>query len=137
MSCGVGQRCGSDLTLLWLWCRQVAAAAMQPLAWVLPCAESAALKRKKKKKNKKKTKTLLSFPSNRPLCGENAKTAPRPSFCLIQAPPLESAGGPGEVMRHHPCDYVTLNSKGEIYNHMSPLKVAFSAVPFVAQGKQI
>ena len=26
VSCGVGRRCGSDLALLWLWCRPVATA---------------------------------------------------------------------------------------------------------------
>ena len=33
MSCGVGRRCGSDLVLLWLWCRLAATALIQPLAW--------------------------------------------------------------------------------------------------------
>ena len=53
VSCGVGQRCGSDLALLWLWhccgCG-VAVALIQPLAWEFPYAAGAALKRKKKKK---------------------------------------------------------------------------------------
>ena len=31
-NCGVGQRCGSDLELIWLWCRLAAAALIQPLA---------------------------------------------------------------------------------------------------------
>jgi len=47
MSC-VGQRRGSDPTLLWLWCRPAAAAPIGSLAWEPPCATSAALKRKKK-----------------------------------------------------------------------------------------
>ena len=34
--CGGGHRCGSDLVLLWLWCRLAAAAPILPLAWVLP-----------------------------------------------------------------------------------------------------
>ena len=34
----VGHRCGSDLVLLWLWCRPAAAAPIQPLAWKLPYA---------------------------------------------------------------------------------------------------
>ena len=33
VSYGVGQRCGSDLVLLWLWCRPVAIAPIQSLAW--------------------------------------------------------------------------------------------------------
>ena len=32
VSCGVGPRCGSDLVLLWLWCRPAAAALIQLLA---------------------------------------------------------------------------------------------------------
>ena len=36
--------------LLWLCCRQAAAAPMQPLAWELQYAAGAALKKKKKKK---------------------------------------------------------------------------------------
>ena len=35
VSCGVGRRCGSDLVLLWLWCRLVATALIGPLAWEL------------------------------------------------------------------------------------------------------
>ena len=44
MSCCVGCRCGWDPALLWLWCRLAAAALIQPLAWELPYAMSAALK---------------------------------------------------------------------------------------------
>ena len=47
MSCGVGHRGSSDPTLLWLWCGPAATAPIQPLAWEIPCATSAALKRKK------------------------------------------------------------------------------------------
>ena len=50
MSCGVGHRGGSDLALLWLWCRPAAVAPMPPLAWEFPYAMGAALKKKKKKK---------------------------------------------------------------------------------------
>ena len=50
MSCGVGRRCSSDPTLLWLWLwhRQAAIALIQPLAWDLPYAMGKALKRPKK-----------------------------------------------------------------------------------------
>ena len=54
MSCGVGLRQGSDLALLWLWCRPAATTPIGPLAWELPYAAGAALKRQKKKKEKKK-----------------------------------------------------------------------------------
>ena len=49
MSYGVGHRHGLDLSLLWLWCRLVAAARIRPLAWEPPYAAGAAIKRKKKK----------------------------------------------------------------------------------------
>ena len=42
-----------DLALLWLWCRPAAVALIRPLAWELPYAIGAALKRKKEKKKKK------------------------------------------------------------------------------------
>ena len=45
ISCGLGHRCGLDLGLLWLWCRPAAAALVPPLAWDLPCATGAALKK--------------------------------------------------------------------------------------------
>ena len=38
MSCDVGCRRGSDPSLLWLWCRQVATALIRPLAWDPPYA---------------------------------------------------------------------------------------------------
>ena len=46
----VGQRHSSDPVLLWLWHRPAAASLILPLAWELPYAAGAALKRKKKKK---------------------------------------------------------------------------------------
>ena len=59
VSSGVGHRCGLDLALLWLWCRAVAAAPIQPLAWELPYAPGAALKRKKKSDDTTKTTTSV------------------------------------------------------------------------------
>ena len=47
MSSGIGRRCGSDPKLLWLWHRLAATAVIQPLAWVLPYAAAAALKKTK------------------------------------------------------------------------------------------
>ena len=47
VSCGIGHRLGSaDPTLLWLWCRPI-----QPLAWELPYATGAAIKKPKKREN--------------------------------------------------------------------------------------
>ena len=54
VSCGVGCRRGSDPALLWLWCRPVAIAPIQPLAWEPPYAEGVALEKTKTKKKKKR-----------------------------------------------------------------------------------
>ena len=40
----VGRKRGSDLVLLWLWCRLAATAPIRPLARELPCAVGADLK---------------------------------------------------------------------------------------------
>ena len=53
MSHGIGCRCGLDLMLLWLWCRQAAAVPIRLLAWEPPYAMGVALKRQKDKKTKK------------------------------------------------------------------------------------
>ena len=50
VSYGVGHRCSSDPELLWLWCRPAAVALIQTLAWELPYATDAAIKRKKKER---------------------------------------------------------------------------------------
>ena len=56
VSCGVGCRRGSDLSLLWLWCRLAAVVLIQPLAWEPPYAVVLALKSKKKKEEEEKRK---------------------------------------------------------------------------------
>ena len=61
MSCGVGHRHSSDLALLWLWCRPVAIAPIQLLAWEPPYATGAALKRQTKNKKQKNKKTVIPF----------------------------------------------------------------------------
>ena len=48
VSCGVGQRHGSDPELLWLWHRPAAMAPIQPLAWEPPYAAGAALEKAKR-----------------------------------------------------------------------------------------
>ena len=48
MSHGVGHRYDSDTKSLCLWCRLAAVAPIQPLAWELPYASGAALKKKEK-----------------------------------------------------------------------------------------
>ena len=54
MSCSVGHRCGLYLVLLCLWRRPEAAALILPLAWELPYAAGAAIRRQNTK-NKQKT----------------------------------------------------------------------------------
>ena len=49
MSCDVGHRHSLDLVLLWLGHRLAATSPIQYLAWELPYAPGAALKRQKKK----------------------------------------------------------------------------------------
>ena len=56
MGYGVGRRRGSDLALLWLWCKLAATAPIHPLAWEPPYAVGAALKGQKTKKKEKKRK---------------------------------------------------------------------------------
>ena len=68
MSCGVGPRHGSEPALLWLWRRPAATAPFQPLAWELPYAAGAAIKRKEKKKKKKNTNT------------DHAESTPSPAY---------------------------------------------------------
>ena len=56
------RRCvGLDLALLWLWCKLVGIAPIQPLAWELPYAAGAAQKKKKKKEKKKNRNVNNSF----------------------------------------------------------------------------
>ena len=54
VSCGMGHRYSLDPTLLWLWRRPAGVALIQPLAWGLLYAMSAALKRPKKRKKKER-----------------------------------------------------------------------------------
>ena len=49
---GMGHRSSLDPGLLWLWFRPGAVALIQPLAWELPCAALAALRKKERKKEK-------------------------------------------------------------------------------------
>ena len=57
MSFGVGHRHGSDPALLWLWCRPVATALIQPLAWEHPYAMETAQEMVKRPKKYKLTCT--------------------------------------------------------------------------------
>ena len=59
MSCGVGRRHGSDPVLLWLLQRPAAVVPIGPIAWELPHATGAALKKAKKKNKNKKTPTFV------------------------------------------------------------------------------
>ena len=55
MSYSVGCRCGSDSTLLWLWCSYSSYSSNSPSSWEPPHAVGVALKRQKTKKIKNKT----------------------------------------------------------------------------------
>ena len=62
MSCGVvARRRGWDPMLLWLWCRPVASAAIQPLTWESPYAMSVALKRQRPLPLPKKSEVLFNY----------------------------------------------------------------------------
>ena len=52
MGCGVDCRCGSNLALLWLWCRLAATAPIGPLAWEPPYAVGAAQEMAKRQQQK-------------------------------------------------------------------------------------
>ena len=58
MSCGVGCRMRLDPKLLWLWYRLGAIAPIRPLAWELPYATGAALKRQEKKKKREREREI-------------------------------------------------------------------------------
>ena len=60
MTCGVGHRCGLNLSLLWLWRRLPTTAPIRPLAWEPPYAMGAALEKTKRQKKKKKKKCISS-----------------------------------------------------------------------------
>ena len=62
MNCGVGHICGSDLGLLWPWCRLAATGPIGSLGWEPSYAMGAALKRLK---IKKEIKFIFSFKSNK------------------------------------------------------------------------
>ena len=69
MSRGVGHRCSSDPAWLWLWYRLAATAPIRPLAWKLPHAVGAALKRQKQNKT-----------NNQPQNQKNLKIEPYDTF---------------------------------------------------------
>ena len=75
-SCGIDYRGGLDPVLLCLWHRPVAVALIQPLAWELPYAAVAALKRqtdrqKERKKGRKK--------------GRNQRLSSSPAFSAVRS----------------------------------------------------
>ena len=57
MSCGVGCRHGSELALLWLWCRPVATTPIRPLSWEPPYASGTSLEKAKRQKKKKRLRS--------------------------------------------------------------------------------
>ena len=97
MSCGAGHRCGSDPSLLWLWCRSTAVALIRPLAWEPPYAAGVALKSKKKKK-----KYIQCFP----------KLYYREKECILKAQSFLLMWGKKKNEKHL-CKSIFLHLKGE------------------------
>ena len=63
MSCGVGYRHSLDPALLWL-CRPAATVPIQLLAWELPYAVGAALKKEQKKKRERRKRERIHTSSD-------------------------------------------------------------------------
>ena len=73
MSCAIGCRCGSTPVLLWLWCKPVAIALIQPPSMETSVCLGCGLKKtKKKKKNPKQVGTTLKQCITTPGLMENA-----------------------------------------------------------------
>ena len=51
MNCSIGCKCGSDLTLLWLWRRPAAVALIRLLAWEPPMCHQCGPKKTKRQRN--------------------------------------------------------------------------------------
>ena len=58
ISCGVGCGHGSDLALLWLWCRLAATALIGPLAWEPSYVVGVALKKTQRQKKERKEEII-------------------------------------------------------------------------------
>ena len=67
MSYGVGHRCGSDPTLLWLWCWPVAIALIGPLAWETPYAMRAAQEMEKRQEKKRQKMMHIGVGTGQPV----------------------------------------------------------------------
>ena len=85
MSCGVGHGRGSDLMLLWLWCRPAAVAPIRPVGWEPPYATGAPRPHKKIDTTLENLQVIffsvlffLWFPSH-----HKEKEEPEVSFSLI------------------------------------------------------
>ena len=71
LSCGVGCRRNSDTPLLWLWCRPIAIAQIQPLAWELPYTMGAALQKQKNRKKESNKERVYSWRNRAVQCPEH------------------------------------------------------------------
>ena len=102
LSCDVARRCGSDLALMWPWCRLAATVLIRPLAWEPPYALGAALKRQKNKTKQNKKAFVRSSLDTRGLriqhchcndlghfCGSSSIPGPRTSTCHGHSPPTK------------------------------------------------
>ena len=91
MSCGIGHRCGSDLTLLGLWCRPAAAALIQSLAWELPHATES------KQQQHVRPSGIIGMAKEILLkeMSEQWHTKPGPEYCLAPLCPAQSLTNTG------------------------------------------
>ena len=61
LNCGIALSCDLDLAWLWLWCRLVATAPIQPLAWEFPYAATGVALKRPNKQTKKPLLLFISF----------------------------------------------------------------------------
>ena len=85
MSCGVGHRGGSNLALLWLWCRPVATAPIRALAWEPPYASGIALRNNNNKKQPIDNLRGCALSDWTPVVPRWAPPGPTPPF-LVRSP---------------------------------------------------
>ena len=83
VSCGVGRRCGLNLSLLWLQCKSTAIALIRSLAWDLPYATPAALNKNKKSKE---NITVAMFIC---LLHQTESSVKKQTMCLLTSKPQQ------------------------------------------------
>ena len=103
MSGGVGHRCGSDPTMLWLWCRQVAVAPIVPLAWEPPYAVGTALKKKKRQRKKQRDFNGKGFTAEKLSWEQSKFYMQEDHVAIIASRILRHEACQGPAIRFHVC----------------------------------